>query len=57
MNRRNNRSNRNIQIVEKNLIRCKSQMRPVYDTDTCKNYQAKMGAENDKICKNCKFSF
>jgi len=52
-----NRSRYNKEKQNKNIIRCKEKMIPVFETDTCEKFEKKAGVENTKICKNCKYSF
>lgn len=58
MNRRRKRSS-NIKTVtsQKKIIRCRSKMQPVFESETCENFLKKEDRESDKFCKNCKHSF
>jgi len=42
---------------KKTIMRCKSKMIPVFDSDTCKDFLKKENEESNNICKNCKHSF
>lgn len=57
MNKRNRRTNNNRQIQNKKVIRCKTKMSPVFESDTCEKFIKKDNSVSDKICKNCKNSF
>ena len=57
MNRRNRKTNKNIQIRNKKVIRCKTKMSPVFESDTCEKFIKSESTLSDKICKNCKNSF
>ncbi len=45
-------------ILKKNIIiRCKSKMIPVFDSDTCERFLKKEHTDSNNNCKNCKNSF
>jgi len=44
-------------INKKVIIRCKSKMIPVFESDNCESFIKKENAESTSICKNCKHSF
>jgi len=54
---KNQQRRRNQDLFQKKIIRCKSLQRPVYEHETCQQYDIKVGSESQKICKNCKHSF
>ena len=56
MNRRRKKGNRP-EIKKKKIIRCKTKMIPVFESDSCNDFIKKEHSESDKICKNCKNSF
>ena len=57
MNRKRRTSNRKETNNKKVIIRCKSKMIPVFESDNCKDFMKREAADSDKICKNCKYSF
>lgn len=57
MNRRRKSSKNKVIINKKVIIRCKSKMIPVFESDNCGDFIKKEGREPDHICKNCKHSF
>ena len=58
MNRKKRRSSKNeISIKNKKIMRCKSKMIPVFESDNCKDFIKRERAESNSICKNCKNSF
>jgi len=57
MNRRNKKTYNKKQIKSKNVIRCKTKMSPVFESDSCDNFIKKDNAQSEKNCKNCKNSF
>ncbi len=58
MNRRRKKSSDNkTKIRNKKIIRCKSKMIPVFESDTCENFIKKENSEANSICKNCIKSF
>ena len=56
MNRRR-KSNDQTQIKKKKIIRCRTKMNPVFDSDSCNDFIKKEHSESDKNCKNCMNSF
>ena len=56
MNRRRS-SNNKIQIKNKKIIRCRSKMIPVFESDSCRDFIKRENADSNNICKNCKYSF
>ena len=58
MNGRRKRSKDNkTKISNKNIIRCRNKMIPVFETDTCEDFINKPNSESINICKNCINSF
>jgi len=57
MNRRKKSSNYKTVIKSNKIIRCKSKMIPVFESDNCKDFTKKENAESNNVCKNCKHSF
>ena len=57
MNRKRKSSKNKVVINKKIIIRCKSKMIPVFESDNCGDFIKKEGREPEHICKNCKFSF
>ena len=57
MNRKRKQLKNNAIIKKKVIIRCKSKMIPVFESDNCGDFIKKEGREPDHICKNCKNSF
>ena len=58
MNRRRNKSsNRQEEPKQKRVIRCRSKMVPVFESDNCENFINKIDKEPNQICRNCKNSF
>ena len=58
MNRNKNRRNmRNQENKSRKVIRCKQLNKPVFEHDVCSQFKAKSSANDQKICKNCIFSF
>ena len=55
--RRRNKSNKSEQKNTKNIIRCRSRMSPVFESDTCPKFINKRSESVDKMCMNCKHSF
>ena len=56
MNRRR-KSNDQTQIKKKKIIRCRTKMIPVFESDSCNDIIKKEHSDSDKICKNCMNSF
>ena len=56
MNNRRKKSSKN-EKINKKIIRCKSKMVPVFDTDTCDKFLKKENTDTNKICRNCNNSF
>ena len=56
MNNRRKKSSKN-ETVNKKIIRCKSKMIPVFETDNCDKFSKKENTDANKICKNCINSF
>ena len=52
MNKRNRRTNNNSQIKNKKVIRCKTKMSPVFESDGCNNFIKKDNTQSEKNCKN-----
>lgn len=57
MNRKRKSSNNRIIHKNKEIIRCKNKMIPVFKSDTCENFIKKENSESNNICMNCKHSF
>lgn len=58
MNRKRRKSSNEKKVIKKNkIIRCKSKMLPVFDSDNCKDFIKKENSESNNICKNCIHSF
>ena len=57
MNRRRKSQNNRTEIKNNRIIRCKSKMIPVFESDSCKDFIKKANTESNNICKNCKNSF
>ena len=57
MNRKRSRRSSNKPIIKKTIMRCKSKMIPVFDSDTCEHFIKKEHTESNNNCKNCKNSF
>jgi hypothetical protein len=58
MNRRRKKSlNNKKEIKQKRIIRCRSKMIPVFESDDCGDFIKKEDRESNHICKNCKHSF
>ena len=58
MNRKRKKSSSNKKTIKNNkIMRCKSKMIPVFESDTCKDFFKKENEESNNICKNCKNSF
>jgi hypothetical protein len=57
MGQRRRRPNKNKESKQKNIIRCKQFMKPVFDMDSCSKFERGREKENNNCCKNCKFSF
>ena len=55
--RRKNSSNNRIEHKNNNIIRCRTRMIPVFESDTCKDFIKKEHTESNNTCKNCKNSF
>ena len=56
MNRRRNKSNQ-VQPKRGKIIRCSKLTRPVFDNDTCHEFDKSINKESDNNCRNCKYSF
>jgi len=56
MNRRR-RTNNRTSIKNKKIIRCRSKMMPVFESDNCKDFVKRENSESNNTCKNCKNSF
>ena len=54
--RRKNTNNKS-SIKNLKIVRCKNRMVPVFESDNCKEFIKREGAESNSICKNCKNSF
>lgn len=58
MNRkRKKKSNQNRELKQKNIIRCKLLMKPVFENESCSKFVKGKDKENNNCCKNCKYSF
>ena len=58
MNGRRSRRSNNRQTIQKNkIMRCKSKMVPVFDSDTCEHFLKKENTDSNNNCRNCKNSF
>ncbi len=58
MNRKKRTSSNNkTSIKNKKIIRCKSKMIPVFESDNCKDFIKRENADSNILCKNCKNSF
>ena len=58
MNGRRKRRSGNKPMNKKNTImRCKSKMIPVFDSDTCERFFKKENTDSNNNCKNCSNSF
>ena len=57
MNRKRKPSKNKAIINKKVIIRCKSKMIPVFESDNCGDFIKKEDREHEHICKNCKHSF
>jgi len=55
--RRKNRTNRNREIKQKKIIRCKLFMKPVFENESCSKFVVSSGGESNNCCKNCGHSF
>lgn len=57
MNRRRRSSNNKKAIKNNKIIRCKSKMIPVFESDNCEDFIKKEHSESKNMCKNCINSF
>ena len=57
MNRRRKTSNNKASPKNKKIMRCRSKMIPVFESDNCKEFIKRENADSNSICKNCKNSF
>ena len=60
MNRsKNRRKNQNENKVKTKVTRCGFLKRPVFEHEVCKEFilKIKTDSDNQKNCKNCKYSF
>ena len=58
MNRRRKKSSNNkTEIKNYKIIRCRSKMIPVFESDNCEDFIKKGNSEPKNICKNCINSF
>lgn len=56
MNNRRKKLSKDVK-VKKKIIRCKSKMIPVFETDNCDKFSKKVNTDTNKICRNCINSF
>ena len=55
---RGRRAKNNRKTIENNkIIRCKKNMKPVFESDTCSYFIKDSLADSKEICKNCMHSF
>lgn len=58
MNRRRKKSSDNKKEIKNyNIIRCRSKMMPVFESDYCEDFIKKENSDSKNICKNCINSF
>ena len=58
MNRKRKKSSNNKAVIKKNkIMRSKSKMIPVFESDNCEKFIKKEYTDANNICKNCKYSF
>ena len=58
MNRKRNRNNRsNQEIKSHKIIRCTMKNQPVFEHESCDEFDTKVTANDQNNCKNCKHSF
>ena len=43
--------------INKKIIRCRSKMLIVFETDSCDNFSKKENTDSNKFCRNCINSF
>jgi hypothetical protein len=55
--RRRKPRNNKTKIISKKIIRCKTKMIPVFESDTCEKFTKRVNSESASICKNCENSF
>jgi len=54
----NNRRRRNNEIKkQKKVIRCKAQVKPVFEHEGCSEFITKINSNNQNNCGNCKHGF
>ena len=56
MSYRRKKSSENNNVNNK-IIRCKSKMIPVFESDNCKDFIKRENSDSSNNCKNCKNSF
>ena len=52
---RRKRNDRN--KIQKKVIRCKAQNKPVFEHEVCSQFSPKLDSNNQNNCVNCKYSF
>jgi hypothetical protein len=57
MNRRRKSSYNTTTPKNKKIMRCRSKMIPVFESDNCKEFIKREKSDSNSICKNCKNSF
>jgi hypothetical protein len=52
-----NRRGRKENKKQKNVIRCKSKNKPVFEHEVCSEFIAKVKSNDQNNCGNCKYAF
>jgi len=54
----NNRRKRNNNIkIQKKVIRCRAQNKPVFEHEVCSQFNPKVNSNNQNSCGNCEHAF
>ena len=51
------RKRNNVIKIQKKVIRCRAQNKPVFEHEVCSKFSPKVNSNNQNNCGNCKYAF